>query len=129
MLRDHRLTRFFLVFALLSAGIVGWGCSGTEKITNTVSAPRPSSIIVFPAEVLLSSIGSTMLITATVRDDTGFSISGVNVAWDSSDHAMATVTSSGLVTAVSAGQAKITATHGTLKATATVSVSGNGGGQ
>jgi uncharacterized protein YjdB len=66
--------------------------------------------------------GATLALQASVLDANGTTIPGVGVTWGSSATAIATVNSSGLVTAVSSGQATITATGGGVSGTATITV-------
>jgi uncharacterized protein YjdB len=69
------------------------------------------------------AVGNTATITATCTPSTA---EDLTVSWKSSDESIATVDSSGVVTAVSAGTAMITATsndESTVSATCTVTVS------
>ena len=68
------------------------------------------------------AVGNTATITATCTPSTA---EDLTVSWKSSDESIATVDSSGVVTAVSAGTAMITATsndESTVSATCTVTV-------
>jgi len=67
------------------------------------------------------SVGGSLQLTATALDASGNVVS-VTVAWSSSNAAVATVTSTGLVTAVAAGTAAITATADGQTASATIMV-------
>jgi hypothetical protein len=58
----------------------------------------------------------------SVTDQDGNAVSGANVSWSSSSAAVATVSSTGLVTAIGAGSADVTATSGSATATAAVTV-------
>jgi len=66
--------------------------------------------------------GATLLLQASVLDANGTAIPGVGVTWGSSATAIATVNGNGVVTAVSSGQATITATGGGVSGTATITV-------
>lgn len=70
----------------------------------------------------LESLSATSTLTATVKDQSGATMSGQTVTWASSDDAVATV-ATGTVTSVTNGSATITATSGSLSATASVTVS------
>jgi uncharacterized protein YjdB len=59
-------------------------------------------------------------LTATVRDTTGAVVTDRTVSWTSSDELIATVSASGLVSALGTGTATITATSETESGTATV---------
>ena len=81
-------------------------------VTSITVAPDPASI----------ELGGSVQLTATVEADEGIDDS---VTWSSSDEAVATVSDAGLVSAVAAGTAAITATSvfdGTVSGSATVTV-------
>ena len=94
--------------------------------TATVSVLRVNNVAVSPSSTTLGSIGATDSLTAVVRDPNGKLLSGVTVAWLSSDQTVATVSSTGLVTAIGEGTATITASATiagvTVEGTATVTV-------
>ncbi len=69
--------------------------------------------------LLFNSIGSTQQLTATLIPSTSQAI----VTWNSSDTSVASVSSSGLVTSVSGGNATITASVGEVSDTCEVTVS------
>lgn len=75
-----------------------------------------TAISVNPTTVTLQTIGGTQQLTATTTP------SGASVSWASSNTAVATVDSNGLVTSVGYGSATITATAGQLSATCAVVV-------
>ncbi|MDB4915480.1 MAG: Ig domain protein group 1 domain protein, partial [Gemmatimonadetes bacterium] len=84
-------------------------------------------ITVAPASTGLKT-GDTQQLSATVYDVVGRPLTGETVTWGTSDGAVATVNSSGLVTAVGDGSATITATSTTRSGTATITVSNAAGG-
>ena len=96
---------------------------GTASVTVR---PQVASVEVSPSSSVLSSIGDTDSLTVVVKDANGHAISGVTIAWSSSDATVATVSSDGLVTAIGEGTATITATAskygGSASGTATVTV-------
>jgi uncharacterized protein YjdB len=119
--------RRFCGFAAAMAGITVFfmGCSASQVDTITVS----------PAAQTLA-VGQTAQFTATGTIGHGKHPSSTTdvtgaVTWSSSASAVASISSSGLVNAVSAGTATITATmkgfSGILSATAVVTTTGNGG--
>jgi parallel beta-helix repeat protein len=95
------------------------GKSGTASVT--VSSVPVASVTVAPASASLQ-VGQTVQLTATPKDASGNPLAGRVVTWASSNTAMATVSSSGLVTGVAAGSATITATSEGQSGTATVTV-------
>jgi uncharacterized protein YjdB len=85
------------------------GKSGTSAITVSAPAPVPvATVSVTPASTSIT-VGSTAQLSAVTRDANNVVLTGRAVAWSSSSTGVATVSSSGLVTAVSAGSATITA--------------------
>ena len=87
---------------------------GTTSVATTVTLT--------PASVSLSSLSETEQLNPTVTDQDGQTIAGASVSWSSSLTAIATVSPTGLVTAVSNGAATIRATSGTVTGTAAVTV-------
>ncbi|HZR46573.1 MAG TPA: YCF48-related protein, partial [Candidatus Manganitrophaceae bacterium] len=59
-------------------------------------------------------IGATQPLQATAKDSSGVKIEGATFSWSSSDSSIASVDGSGLVTALQAGQATITASADTV---------------
>ena len=84
--------------------------------------PRPTMVIVSPATVELNALGATVQLTARVSDQDGREVTGAAVTWQSAAPAVATVSGSGLVTAVGGGMAAVTATAGGASGTAEVTV-------
>lgn len=99
--------------------------SAEALITVTAAAqvdPVPESIVIKPTEATLA-VGETKEFAATALDLDGNKISGVEIAWTSSDETIGTIgDSSGLFTALAAGTTTITATAGDRSAEATVTV-------
>lgn len=85
------------------------------------------SIDVSPDSLRLESVGASGQLSATPLDASGQALPGAPVTWSSSAPAVASVTGSGLVTALSEGRAAITATSGGAQASALVSVGLSGG--
>ena len=77
------------------------GC-GTEPLV-------PATISVSPGLATLLRLDETVQLTATVRDQYGQPISGVEVEWTSGDESVVTVDGTGLVTAVGKGVALVRA--------------------
>ncbi len=68
------------------------------------------------------SFGETAQLTASAQDANGTAISGKTFTWSSSDQTIATVSTSGLVSAVADGSATITATTDGVSGTAGIAV-------
>ncbi|MDF1504264.1 Ig-like domain-containing protein [Roseisolibacter sp. H3M3-2] len=85
----------------------------TARLTLTVAAPAPApvaSVVIAGASATLRA-GDTLRLAATARDSAGAALPGRAIRWTSSAPIVATVDSvSGLVTAIRAGQATLTAT-------------------
>ena len=103
--------RLLLVLALAAA----CGDSGT-------SPPTPTSLTISPPSLTFEALGETARFTATVLDQNGQAISGVEVVWFSSDEEVATVDQDGLATAAGNGTADISAAAGSLQNSARVEV-------
>ena len=118
--------RRILAVAAIGLCAVLWtyacGDGTTEPSTPPPDPPRPATVAVAPATVQLTALGATEQLTAEVRDQSGNVMTGVAVSWGSNAAAVATVNSSGLVTAVANGTATVTATAGSVSGTATVTV-------
>ena len=120
------------VVTVSSAGLVTSVAVGTATITATsgsLSATASvavtqvaSTVELSPSSLEFVSIGATATLSATVKDAAGVTISDAPVTWSSSNTAVVTVSSAGLVTSVAVGTATITATSGSLSATASVTV-------
>jgi uncharacterized protein YjdB len=81
-----------------------------------------ASIAITPGSVSFTALGQTVQLSATAFDAGGSPIGGVIHAWSSSNPAVATVTSAGLVTALWPGSTTITAAAGGRSASITVTV-------
>jgi hypothetical protein len=104
---------------LLLAALLLAACGGG----GTGNTPVPGDITVTPTAAELDAVGQTQQLTAVVTDQDGGTISSPSVAWSTSNAGVASVTSTGLVSAVGSGSATITATAGSVSATAAVTVS------
>lgn len=93
------------------------------KDSPTEPARISSSIVLSSQSVIITAIGQTLQINATVLDQDNNVLTDATVAWSSSKPTVATVSSSGLVTVVSGGIAQISATSGGVSAVANVQVS------
>ena len=96
------------------------GKSGSSAIT--VTAVPVASVTVSPASATVF-VSQTLQLSATPKDANGNTLTGRTITWGSSNNAVATVSSSGLVSGVTAGSATITATSETKSGTAAITVS------
>ncbi|MBL8958289.1 MAG: Ig-like domain-containing protein [Gemmatimonadetes bacterium] len=95
------------------------GISGTAVVTIT---PIPvASVTVSPGSGSLI-VGQTIQLSATTAAAGGQTLSGRVVAWTSSANGVASVSSTGLVTAIAPGSATITATSEGVTGTSTITV-------
>ena len=94
------------------------GKSGTAAITVPVSV---ASVTVTPGSATVA-VGATQQLTATPLDANGNPLTGRPVTWVSGNAAVATVSGSGLVTAVAAGSVTITATSEGKGGSSTITV-------
>ena len=104
----------------------GGSASGTATVTVTETPlPPPDSVAVSPSSTTLTAIGNTEQLSVTVYAN-GSTITGASIKWSSDDTSVATVSTSGLVTAQGNGTATITAkatkNGGSASGTATVKV-------
>jgi len=85
------------------------GKSGTAAITVRAPAPVVTTVTVSPPTASIAT-GASVTLTATVKDAQGNVMSGQTVTWSTSNSAVASVNSSGVVSGVAAGSATVTAT-------------------
>jgi hypothetical protein len=95
------------------------GKSGNANI-NVIPEPIASITVTPPTDTLLT--GETVQLTATLRDGAGSIVTGRTVVWTSASPNVATVSSSGLVTAVDDGVTTVSATADGQSAVATIRV-------
>ena len=86
------------------------GRSGSVSLSVTPPPPAPVASITIALAASSLTIGQSAQATAVPRDSTAAPLTGRAVTWTSSDPTVATVSGSGLVTAVAPGVAVITAT-------------------
>jgi hypothetical protein len=75
----------------------------------TQASAETASVTISPRDATLTNIGATHQFTTTVRDGSGNVVTNPGVTWASANTGVATVNSTGLVTARGAGIALITA--------------------
>jgi len=106
-----------VLFSLLLAS-----CIVDYTPTEPTPTPVATSITLSATSLSFALLGDTTQLAATVKDAAGTVMAGATVTWATSAAAVATVSATGLVTAVANGSATITATSGSASATASVSV-------
>ena len=112
------------VMTLLLLSLAGCGetKSPTDTPVATTDTPVATTVTLSAATLSFSSLEDTQQLTATVRDQNGATMSGTPVTWVSAASNVASVSSTGLVTAVADGTATVTATLGSATGTASVTV-------
>ncbi len=98
----------------------GMNPSAIATATYTIYTPVLTSITVSPSTATLAR-GSTLTLTAQPKDQFGNPVSAT-ITWSSSNTAVGTITQNGLFTALSAGSTTITASNGSVRGTASVTV-------
>ncbi|MGD8602874.1 MAG: Ig-like domain-containing protein, partial [Gemmatimonadota bacterium] len=111
---QRKCAAVLLVLATVAAGSCKSSPGGPDTST-------PASVQVEPSTGLLVSVGDTLELTATVRNDAAQSISA-SVTWAVSPDGVVTVDANGRAVAVGNGVATVTASAGTASGTATVTV-------
>ena len=98
------------------------GSSGTSTVTVTDAPATPvASLTVAPTTGTLTE-GGTLQFAATPRDASGAPLTGRSIVWSTSSGTVASVSTTGLVTAESPGSATITATSEGRSGTAALTV-------
>jgi galactose oxidase-like protein/Big-like domain-containing protein len=97
------------------------GKSGAARVTVIAASAPVASVEVEPTAPTVA-VGSTVLLTATPEDAAGQPLSGRDVTWATDNPPVATVSTTGRVTAVAAGLAVITATSEGQTGTSSVTV-------
>ena len=120
------------VASVSNSGLVTAAADGTATITaisGSASAIASvtvqqvaDSITVSPDVVVLDAPGDTMTVVAVVLDALGTAIDGASVTWTSSVPAVATVSDTGLITAIGQGTSAISAEAGTIVTSLAVTV-------
>ena len=108
------------VASVSSTGLVAAMADGTATVTATSGSATgtasvtvqqvAASVTLSPSSLVLPGPGATGTVTASVMDTGGSEIANPDLSWSSSDESIATVSSSGLVTALASGSATITVT-------------------
>jgi YVTN family beta-propeller protein len=102
---------------VLGAGLALLGCGEPNR------PPSVASVAVSPTSATLVSIGETVQLIASPLDAKGTAIAGKTVVWTTSDESVATVSTTGVVTAVANGTCTIRATSDGIVGVASLTVS------
>ena len=121
MSRHRTIIRLSAVLAVVALA-KGCGDGDSPTAPPTPEPARPTTVTVSPATHELTAFGTTVQLTAEVRDQNARVMVGATVTWTSSASSVATVDASGLVTAVGNGTATITASAGSASGSAVVTV-------
>lgn len=121
------------IASITSSGVITGLVAGSTSVTATVGAkqgsatltvvaPAPVATITLSATTLNMIVGATQAIAATERDAANNILSGRVVTWSTAAAGVASVSASGVITAVAVGSATITATSEGKTATVAVTV-------
>lgn len=126
----HYSTRSVHAARIVVLIFLATGCGGEQATTPPATPTPPASvvttIVVTPATAQLT-VGATTALSASVRNQRDSVLTNRVVTWASASPAVATVSTTGVVTAVAAGTARITATVDGTTGTATVTVTAAAG--
>ena len=117
----RQLTISVAVMTLVGCGGDAAPGGGTGTTPTQPVVPVPTELTLFPSTLTVTSLEQEVAIAATVKDQSGSSMTGQTVVWSSSEGDVATV-SNGTVTPLANGTSTITATSGSLTANASVVV-------
>src|SRR5689334_4648948 len=99
------------------------GCGGSSGDPPTGQPPvTPVASVTIGAPAMSVTVGGTLQLAATLRDQSGNVLSGRTVAWTTSNPGVASVSSTGLVTGVATGSTTIRATSEGKSTAATITV-------
>ncbi|MES2524334.1 MAG: Ig-like domain-containing protein [Gemmatimonadota bacterium] len=119
-----------IVAGTVAMALLG-SCGGGDKGTGPGTGPGPSAEVVatvdVSAPVTTLAPAQTVQLVAVARNGSGATIGSVTPAWTSTAQTVATVSASGLVTAVTAGSATIRATADGKFGTVLVTVTSSAG--
>ena len=97
------LLHLLKTFALLTGCWIFLSCGGSGSGPSEPESPVPTSVAVVPPNPSVDAVGAEVQFAATVRDQRGREMPNAGVTWTSLDQEVATITASGLATAVSSG--------------------------
>jgi hypothetical protein len=85
-------------------GVALSACRGTEPFL-----PIPTTVLISPDSTILTAIGATRQFTAAVLDQRGDTVRAAPLTWQTSDPDIATIDSTGLLTAIAVGGVQVRA--------------------
>lgn len=107
----------------IGAAILLAGCGDSSGDSSTgPKQTQPANILVSPSSHSLDAIGGTVQYSATVYDGQGRTINGASVSWVSTNEAVATISSTGLATAVATGSTTVVASSSPAAGNASLTV-------
>ena len=118
--------------AVVDGGVVRAAGNGETSITATAGSASGTAAVTVAQEVSAVAVtpsadtlftGDTLPLAAEATDANGHAVSGAGFSWASGDTAVAVVDSTGLVTAVGAGEVEIAATSSGVAGSAALTVS------
>ena len=112
-----RFLGFLSVFVLLA-----FGAAACEDDDNPLGDGDDVDQVIIEFDNDTLTVGGTLQLTVTVIDEEGDTLSAQTVAWSSSNTAVASVSNTGLINALTAGSTTITATVDNVSDTITVVV-------
>jgi trimeric autotransporter adhesin len=118
-------TAWLLVAAGPALAVLFWtSCAGSDPSSPPPSPPPPATVATVAVDPSSADLapGGTRQLTATLRDAAGNPLTGPSVSWSTNQAAVATASSTGLVTAVADGSATITATSQGKNGSASIEV-------
>lgn len=107
--------------AFMGAAAVFAAACGSDEPAGPGEPVPVASVTVSPASANVA-VGATLKLSAVTKDASGNTLGGRTVDWTSSPPSVATVSASGIVTAVTGGEATITATSEGRSGSAVVTV-------
>jgi glucose/arabinose dehydrogenase len=112
-------TLLVLCCALVTVPLASCGSDGGGDIQQP---PVPVSTVTVTAPQSSLQVGQTVQLSATAQDANGTALSGRSFEWSSTSEAVATVSPTGLVTGIAAGQAEIRAVSEGVTGSVTLTV-------
>ena len=103
------------------ANVIAQAGAASARVAILVKQ-RVVEVIVSPSADTLVAFGDTVRLVAEARDANGHVVEGATFSWASSDPRVATVDTSGLVSVVGSGRARVTTSAGAVSATAEITV-------